>query len=65
MKMSTTISIPKREYDYLKRCERIVKGIEEDESLSEEEISLIEAAKQSKSLSKGEFLSEFKEMQNA
>jgi len=63
--MSTTISIPKREYVYLKKCERIVKEIKEDDSLSEEEISLIETAKQSKSLSKDEFLSKYKEMQNA
>jgi hypothetical protein len=63
--MDTTITIPKDEYNFLKKCEQIVKEIEEDETLSEEEIRLIEVAKKSKRLSKEEFLDKFKKLQNA
>jgi len=59
------ITIPKREYNYLKKCERIITEIKEDETLNEEEIKLIEIAKKSKSLSKKEFLNKFSKLQNA
>ncbi len=63
--MDATITIPKEEYNFLKKCERIVSEIKEDESLSEKEIKLIEAAKASKRLSKSEFLAKFNKLQNA
>lgn len=63
--MDTTITIPKEEYEFLKKCEKIVKEIKEDESLSEREISLIEEAKAGKQLSKEEFLHKFDKLQNA
>lgn len=63
--MAETINIPRQEYNFLKKCERIVKGIEEDETLNEEEINLIEVAKGSKRLSKTEFLDGFNKLQNA
>ena len=63
--MTETIIIPKREYNFLKKCERIVKEIDEDETLSEEEINLIEVAKGSKRLSKAEFLDRFDKLQDA
>jgi len=63
--MDTTITIPKQEYNFLKKCEQIVSEIKEDESLSEEEINLIEEAKGGKRLSKSEFLNKFNKLQNA
>lgn len=62
--MSTTISIPQEEYNYLKKCENIINEINEDESLSEDEIRLINDAKKSKMLTKEEFLEKYKELQN-
>jgi hypothetical protein len=63
--METIVKIPKQEYDFLKKCEKIVSDIKEDESLSEEEINLIEEAKAGKKLSKDEFLGKFNKLQNA
>jgi hypothetical protein len=63
--METIVKIPKQEYDFLKRCEKIVSDIKEDESLSEEEINLIEEAKAGKRLSRNEFLDRFNKLQNA
>ena len=63
--MDGTITIPKQEYNFLKKCEQIVSDIKEDESLSEEEINLIEEAKAGKRLSKEEFLNKFNKLQNA
>ena len=54
--MAGTITIPKQKYEFLIQCERIVKSIEEDHSLNEEEIKLIEKAKKGKFLTKNEFL---------
>ena len=63
--MDNTVTIQKQEYDFLKKCEQIVNEIKEDESLSEEEINLIEEAKAGKRLSKEEFLNKFNKLQNA
>lgn len=60
--MTETINIPKEEYDYLKRCEHIIREIEEDETLTEEEIKLIEIAKKGRRLSKEEFLEKFRKL---
>ena len=63
--METIVKIPKQEYDFLKKCEKIVNDIKEDETLSEEEINLIEEAKAGKRLSKSKFLDKFDKLQNA
>jgi|TARA_Y100000034_G_scaffold109960_1_gene141692 hypothetical protein len=62
--MAEIIKIPRQEYNFLKKCERIVKEIEEDESLNEEEINLIEISKDDKRLNKDEFLDRFNKLQN-
>ena len=63
--MSNAITIPKSEYNFLKKCEKIIKRIKEDNTLREEEIKLIEEAKRSERLSKAEFLDRFEKLQNA
>ncbi len=63
--MSDAITIPKSEYNFLKKCEKTLKSIKEDDVLREEEIKLIEEAKRSKKLSKAEFLNRFDKLQNA
>ncbi len=54
--MTQMVTVPKEKYEFLIKCEKIVREIEEDHSLTEEEIKLIEQAKKSKLLSKDEFL---------
>jgi|TARA_B100002003_G_C14002699_1_gene484012 hypothetical protein len=61
----SSVTIPKQEYNFLKKCEKIISEIKEDESLSEEDIKLIEEAKAGKRLSKTEFLDKFDKLQNA
>jgi hypothetical protein len=54
--MNETVCIPKEKYDFLMKCQKIIREIEEDNSLSYEEIKLIEKAKKSRLFTKNEFL---------